>query len=55
MTKKDLITAIAEKSGLSKKDSEAALAAFIATVEEQLKAGESVHYLQRIHRLFLQG
>lgn len=42
MTKKDLITAIAEKSGLSKKDSEAALAAFIETVEEQLKAGQSV-------------
>ena len=42
MTKKDLIAAIAEKSGLSKKDSEAALAAFIATVEEQLKAGQSV-------------
>ena len=42
MTKKDLIAAIAEKAGLSKKDSEAALNAFIATVEETLKAGESV-------------
>jgi DNA-binding protein HU-beta len=42
MTKKDLIAAIAEKTGLTKKDSEAALAAFISTVEEQLKAGESV-------------
>ena len=42
MTKKDLVAAIAEKAGLSKKDSEAALTAFIATVTEQLKAGESV-------------
>lgn len=42
MTKKDLIAAIAEKAGLSKKDSEAALNAFISTVEDALKAGESV-------------
>ena len=42
MTKKDLVAAIAEKAGLSKKDSEAALNAFIATVEEALKAGEAV-------------
>ncbi|MBE6671925.1 MAG: HU family DNA-binding protein [Ruminococcaceae bacterium] len=42
MTKKDLVAAIAEKAGLSKKDSEAALNAFIATVEETLKAGEAV-------------
>ena len=42
MTKKDLIAAIAEKAGLSKKDSEAALNAFIATVEETLKGGDSV-------------
>ncbi|MBE6639315.1 MAG: HU family DNA-binding protein [Ruminococcaceae bacterium] len=42
MTKKDLIAAIAEKSGLSKKDSEAALAAFVSTVENELKAGGSV-------------
>lgn len=42
MTKKDLIAAIAEKAGLSKKDSEAALNAFISTVEDALKAGETV-------------
>ena len=42
MTKKDLVAAIAEKTGLSKKDSEAALSAFITTVEDALKAGEAV-------------
>jgi DNA-binding protein HU-beta len=42
MTKKDLIAAIAEKAGLSKKDSEAALNAFVATVEEALKEGQAV-------------
>ena len=42
MKKKELVAAIAEKTGLTIKDSTAALAAFISTVEEQLKAGESV-------------
>lgn len=42
MTKKDLVAAIAEKTGLSKKDSDAVLSAFIETVGEQLKAGQSV-------------
>ena len=42
MNKTDLVSAIATKSGLSKKNSEAALNAFIATVEETLKAKEKV-------------
>ena len=42
MNKTDLISSIAAKSGLSKKNSESALNAFIATVEETLKAEEKV-------------
>ena len=39
MNKTELITAMAETSGLSKKDCDAALAAFIATIETALKSG----------------
>lgn len=42
MNKTDLINSIAAKSGLNKKNSEAALNAFIASVEESLKKGEKV-------------
>ena len=42
MNKTDLISSIAAKSGLSKKNSESALNAFISTVEETLKAEEKV-------------
>ena len=42
MTKKDLVAAIAEKAGLTKKDSEAALNALLETVTESLKKGEAV-------------
>lgn len=42
MNKTELINAIAGKSGLNKKNSEAALNAFISSVEETLKAGEKV-------------
>lgn len=42
MTKAELVTAIAEKSGLTKKDSEKALAAFIETVTDTLAKGESI-------------
>lgn len=42
MNKTDLVNSIAAKSGLSKKNSEAALNAFIASVEEALQAGEKV-------------
>ena len=42
MNKGDLVTSMAEKSGLPKKDSEAALNAFVAAVEEGLTRGEKV-------------
>ena len=42
MNKTELIAAMAEKSGLTKKDSDAALAAFLASVEEALKGGDKV-------------
>lgn len=42
MNKQDLVNSIALKSGLSKKDSELALSAFISSVEETLIAGEKV-------------
>jgi len=42
MNKTDLISAISEKSGLSKKNSEAALNAAISAIEDALKADEKV-------------
>jgi len=42
LNKAELITSIAEKSGLTKKDSEKALNAFIESVEEALAQGEKV-------------
>lgn len=42
VNKSDLITSIAEKSKLTKKDAEAALKAFIDSVEETLEKGEKV-------------
>ncbi len=42
MNKQELISAMAEKAGLSKKDSEAALNAFVATVEAALVKGDKV-------------
>lgn len=42
MNKSELIAAMAEKAGLSKKDSEKALTAFMDTVVETLKAGDKV-------------
>lgn len=42
MNKAELVTSIAEKSGLTKKDAEAALNAFINTVQETLATGEKV-------------
>jgi len=42
MNKTELVIAIAAKSGLSKKNSEVALNAMIASVEEALVAGEKV-------------
>ena len=45
MTKKELINAVAEKTGLKKKDAEAAVAAVVATVGETLAAGEKVQLI----------
>ncbi|ARC83612.1 DNA-binding protein HU [Clostridium argentinense CDC 2741] len=42
MNKSELITSMAEKSGLTKKESEVALKAFIESVEEALEKGEKV-------------
>ncbi len=42
MNKAELVASIAEKAGISKKDSEKALAAFIDTVAGELKKGEKI-------------
>ncbi len=42
MNKAELVTKMAEKSGMTKKDTELALNSFMASVEEALVAGEKV-------------
>ena len=42
MNKTELVNAIAAKSGLSKKNSEAALNAMVSSIEDALVAGEKV-------------
>ncbi len=42
MNKAELVTAISEKTGLTKKGAEAALSAFTETVAEELKSGGKV-------------
>ena len=42
MNKTELVAAMAEKAGLSKKDAEAALKAFTDVVAEELKKGEKI-------------
>lgn len=42
MNKTELIVAMAEASGLSKKDCESALTAFVTATENALKAGDKV-------------
>lgn len=42
MNKTELIAAVAQESGLSKKDAEAAIKAFTDTVAKELKAGGKV-------------
>lgn len=42
MNKTELVVAMAETSGLSKKDCEGALSAFITATENALKAGDKV-------------
>ena len=45
MNRSELISSIADKTGLSKKDSEKALVAFIESVEEELQKGEKVQLI----------
>ena len=42
MNKTELVSAMADKAGLSKKDAEAALSALTATITKQLKKGDKV-------------
>ena len=43
MTKKEFVAALGEKTGLSKKDTEAFVNAFIDTITEELASGGSVN------------
>ena len=45
MNKTELIAAVAEKAGLTKKDAEKAVAAFVASVEEALVKGDKVQLI----------
>ena len=45
MNKAELITSMAEKSQLTKKDAESALKAFIDSVQEALESGEKVQLI----------
>ena len=45
MNKTEFVAAVAEKAGLSKKDADKAVAAFIETVSESLKAGDKVQFV----------
>lgn len=45
MNKAELIASVAEKTGFTKKDSEAAVNAFTAVVEETLVSGEKVQLI----------
>ena len=45
MNKNEFVAAIAEKSGLTKKDAEAALNAYTAVVTDVLKSGDSVQLI----------
>ena len=45
MNKTELVAAIAEKTELTKKDAEKALAAFTEVVAEELKAGNKIQFV----------
>ena len=47
MNKTELVAAMAENAGLTKKDAEAALKAFIETVEAALKADDKVQIVAK--------
>ncbi|HDK7314265.1 TPA: HU family DNA-binding protein [Clostridium botulinum] len=46
MNKKELLVKMSEKSGLTQKDAEVALKAFIESVEEALEGGEKVQLVK---------
>lgn len=45
MTKAEFVSLVAEKSGLTKKDSEVALDAVIKSIEESVQKGETVTFV----------
>ncbi|MGN1442481.1 MAG: HU family DNA-binding protein [Acutalibacteraceae bacterium] len=45
MNKTELVSAVAEKAGLQKKDAEKAVAAVFSAVEDALKAGDKVQLI----------
>ena len=45
MNKAELVSAMADKTGLSKKDTEAALSAFTETIAKTLKKGDKVQLI----------
>ena len=45
MNKAELVAAVAERTGLSKKDAEAAVKAFTGVVTDELKAGRKVQLI----------
>jgi DNA-binding protein HU-beta len=45
MTKADIVTSVADKTGLTKKDSEKAINAVIDTIVEGLAAGDKVQFV----------
>jgi len=45
MNKAELVVSVAEKSGLTKKDAEAAVNAFVASVEDALVKGDKVQLI----------
>lgn len=45
MNKAELITAVAEKTGSTKKEAETAVNAFVTTIEEALKKGDKVQMI----------
>ena len=50
MNKTELIAAVAEKSGISKKDAEKAVSAALTTITEALQAGDKVQLVGFAHK-----
>lgn len=53
MNKADLVAAMAEKAGVSKKDAEASLKAFTDVVAEELKKGEKIQLVDSVLSRYL--